>query len=224
MEGVVMDVVTYALTKKLTEFPLINEIENGDFSNGYIGWAISTGGTLSVACNTLYVTGNGGAASVTSFQHITTPFEVGKKYYMKCKMRVTNSLCTRVAIVVHLPDKTHLVVAQGSPMENNWYDLSGILEGTINGKSEIRLNHLYNTATDANGAVMECQYVLAINLTETFGVGNEPTAEEMDELLSCFPESWFDGKQNLPGKWVMTYLLNQVRDIKTAVVGLGGTV
>jgi len=54
-------------------------------------------------------------------------------------MRVTNSLCTRVAIVVQLPDKAHLVVAQGSPMENNWYDLSGILEGTINGKSEIRL-------------------------------------------------------------------------------------
>ena len=220
-----MDVVTYALTKKLTEFPLINEIENGDFSNGYIGWAaIGIGCTLSVANNTLYVTGNGGAASVTSFQHITTPFEVGKKYYMKCKMRVTNSLCTRVAIVVQLPDKAHLVVAQGSPMENNWYDLSGILEGTINGNGEIRLNHLYNTTTDANGAVMECQYVLAINLTETFGVGNEPTAEEMDELLSYFPESWFDGKQNLPGKWVMTYLLNQVRDIKTAVVGLGGTV
>jgi len=217
-----MDVVTYALAKKLTEFPMMNYIKNGDFSSGYTGWGAV--GTLSVANSTLYVTGSGEMPSVTSFQHITTPFEVGKKYYMKCKMRVTNSLCTRVAIVVQLPDKAHLVVAQGSPMENNWYDLSGILEGTINGKSEIRLNHLYNTATDANGAVMECQYVSVINLTDAFGAGNEPTKEEMDELLTYFPESWFDGRTTLPGKWVMTYLLNQVRNLKAAVVGLGGTV
>jgi len=33
-----MDVVTYALAKKLTEFPMMNYIKNGDFSSGYTGW------------------------------------------------------------------------------------------------------------------------------------------------------------------------------------------
>jgi hypothetical protein len=219
-----MNLTTYALAKKLTEFPMENYIKNGDFSNNHTGWEAGNG-TLSVADNTLYVTGNGNVASVTATQIIATLFEEGKKYYTKCKMRVTNSLCKRIAIVMHqLSDGSYYSVAsQMSPENNILYDLSGIFEAKTDSQYRIRLNHLYNSATDADGAVMECQYVLAINLTDTFGAGNEPTKEEMDALLSCFPESWFDGRQNLPGKWVMKYLLNQVRDLKTAVAGLGGT-
>jgi hypothetical protein len=219
-----MNLTTYALAKKLTEFPMENYIKNGDFSNNHTGWEEAKS-TLSVADNTLYVTGDGNAASVTAAQIITTFFEEGKKYYIKCKMCVMNSLCKRIAIVMgQLSDVSHyLVASQMSPENNILYDLSGIFEAKTDSQYQIRLNHLYNSATDADGAVMGCQYVLAINLTDTFGAGNEPTKEEMDALLSCFPESWFDGRQNLPGKWVMKYLLNQVRDLKTAVAGLGGT-
>jgi len=38
---------------------------------------------------------------------------------------------------------------------------------------------------------------IVINLTATFGAGNEPTVEQMDEIMSKFPNSWFDGTKNL---------------------------
>ena len=46
---------------------------------------------------------------------------------------------------------------------------------------------------------MEAHYddVIAINLTTTFGAGNEPTVEQMDEIMSKFENSWFDGTKNL---------------------------
>src|SRR5690606_27111425 len=35
--------------------------------------------------------------------------------------------------------------------------------------------------------------LIAINLTEVFGAGNEPTLEEMDLLISKIPSNWFEG-------------------------------
>ena len=34
---------------------------------------------------------------------------------------------------------------------------------------------------------------MQLNLTQIFGAGNEPTKEEMDKLLSVYPNSWFNG-------------------------------
>jgi hypothetical protein len=38
---------------------------------------------------------------------------------------------------------------------------------------------------------------IVINLTATFGAGKEPTVEQMDEIMSKFTNSWFDGTKNL---------------------------
>jgi len=54
--------------------------------------------------------------------------------------------------------------------------------------------------------VSRIEEILCIDLTAAFGVGNEPTVEEMDELMTYFPDGWFDGTVNLP---TMTYLLKQ---------------
>ncbi len=34
-------------------------------------------------------------------------------------------------------------------------------------------------------------------MTTTFGAGNEPSKEQMDEILKQFPDSWFDGTQEI---------------------------
>lgn len=54
---------------------------------------------------------------------------------------------------------------------------------------------------------------LMIDLTETFGVGNEPTQAQMDRLLTQFPNSWFDGTKNLfLARWALNELFRQDRD------------
>jgi hypothetical protein len=54
---------------------------------------------------------------------------------------------------------------------------------------------------------MEVQYVVVLNLTATFGAGNEPTVEQMDKILARFPNNWFDGTKNLfLAKWAMAEL------------------
>lgn len=40
--------------------------------------------------------------------------------------------------------------------------------------------------------------LLAINLTQTFGKGKEPTAAEMDKLINKFPDGWFESGVNNP--------------------------
>ena len=39
-------------------------------------------------------------------------------------------------------------------------------------------------------------YVIAVNLTEAFGDGVEPTTEDFKTILSKYPNSWFDGTVN----------------------------
>lgn len=44
-------------------------------------------------------------------------------------------------------------------------------------------------------------------VTATFDVGNEPTVTQIDRLLTQFPNSWFDGTQNLfLAKWALQEL------------------
>lgn len=59
---------------------------------------------------------------------------------------------------------------------------------------------------------------ITLDLTETFGAGNEPTQTQMDRLLTQFPNSWFDGTKNLfLARWAlaeMRRLDNEKANIK----------
>ena len=41
---------------------------------------------------------------------------------------------------------------------------------------------------------------MRINLTETFGAGNEPTEEEMNLLLDMLPVDYFEGEITIPAQ------------------------
>ena len=59
-----------------------------------------------------------------------------------------------------------------------------------------------------------------INLTETFGTGNEPTKEEMDELIKVI--GYIDGEYALNNKEMLIWTLALIRRNKNAIVALGG--
>ena len=46
---------------------------------------------------------------------------------------------------------------------------------------------------------MQIKDVSVVNLTDTFGAGNEPTKAQMDTIMSGYPNGWFNitAKANL---------------------------
>lgn len=166
-----------------------NLITNGDFSQGTTGW-IPGSANLSVIGNTLSVAGNGGSATASASQ--IPSLLTGSKYYVKAKVRVTNSTCIAIFVGTDINGNSLLIA---NPVINQWYVVSHIFARTTD--TNIRPRHVYADTSTANGKVMEVQYVEAIDLTATFGVGKEPTVEQMDEIMSRFTNSWFDGTKNL---------------------------
>lgn len=95
--------------------------------------------------------------------------------------------------------------------------VGGVQYLTISGASYYKYSQVL-TSTISTGAVLQLSVVggvgkiavknaLVIDLTTTFGAGNEPTATQMDRLLTQFPNSWFNGTENLfLAKWALNEL------------------
>ena len=171
-----------------TSFDATNLVSNGDFSNGTTGW-VASNSTPTVAANTLSVVGDGTATSPRVNQVVTGAY--GRKVYMRARVRVTNANAT--SIYFRTGDGV-IQSIQTAPVMNQWYNMH-ILGNFLT--NSIRIDHNYPDLATANGKVMEVQYVSAIDLTTTFGKGNEPTVEQMDAIMAKFENSWFDGTKNL---------------------------
>lgn len=174
----------------INSFIYSNIVSNGNF-NGTTGWSAS-GASLSASSNILKATGSGsnsicGAQNTTSVEATT-----GKKIYIVCKARVTNSSSTTMHIRIDgSVSGSSSVFAQASPVQNQWYTLSGVaaLSG-LNGNIQIVIRHGYADAATANGKVMEVQEVMAIDLTSLFGSGKEPSAADCVNIFK-----FADGKK-----------------------------
>jgi parallel beta-helix repeat protein len=172
---------------------------NSDFDNGTSGW-YADGATLSAANNILSVTANGSKFYAGIMQTIATQ-DVNKKYYTRIKTRVTNSDCSSISMFYNFGYEDRSVFVQANPIENQWYSFSAIITPTADINAPSIYHYYADTATAAN-KVMEIDNVIALNLTDIFcngviGTGNEPTCDEMDEILSHFPNSWFDGTEEI---------------------------
>ena len=190
-----------------------NHVTNGDFSNGTTGW-YGVQSELITANNILSVVGNGvGAVSIFA-QQTNTDYIMGNMYYVKARLRITGSQC--IAAVVYINSTTQGVASyidavniQNYPIVNQWYEINAIVIPTVDFGGKVRIGgyHNYPTAEDTLGKTMDVQYAALIDLTATFGAGNEPTAAQMDRLLTLFPNSWFDGTENLfLAKWALNEL------------------
>lgn len=72
------------------------------------------------------------------------------------------------------------------------------------------------------GDVFKLRNLTVIDLTETFGAGNEPTKEEMGELIKV--TGYIDGEYALNNKEMLMWTLSLIRGNKNAIISLGGTI
>jgi hypothetical protein len=181
-------ILNNALALKTDKLLATNLVTNGDFSNGTTGWSANNS-TISTSANTLINTGNGsGQFPRTNGGSI---FANNQTYYVRMRARVTNSNAVEM-FIGHGPSAIARITV---PIINQWYQVTGVVSNPLN--AELRIYHSYADSATANGKVMEVQYVSVLNLTQIFGAGNEPTKEQMDAMLSYFPNSWFNGTQDL---------------------------
>lgn len=85
-----------------------------------------------------------------------------------------------------------------------------------------------NIVFDGDGFKQVDDYVeiyqpLYLNITSFLGAGNEPTSEQLDDLLKQFPDNWFDGTRNLfNAKYFMNMYFKKITELENAITALGG--
>lgn len=163
-----------------------NRILNSNFESGISNWT-GNNATLSASNNILYIEGNGGNLTVQGFQTTEVPHDLGRKIFARAKCKVTNSSCTRIALVIanDVYENGIEVASVNSPVSGTEYDLYGIKTVTLAAeKTSIFLRHTYINAATANGKAMEVQEVFALDLNEA-GLKSK-TADELNEMFPFY--------------------------------------
>lgn len=177
------DVVNGQISVTLKGNTYFNSVINGNFAQGLTGWH-GNAATISAVNNILSVTGDGTSTSPYAQQITTLP--INNKIYAIAKLKVTNSDC----IKIEFRTDTQVFKTIDNPVMNTIYTASGIITNTSG--IRVRAFHHYVDAITSNGKVLEVKDVMVIDLTSTFGAGNEPTIEECDQIFA----NWFDGTKS----------------------------
>lgn len=178
-----------------TFVPMKNEVVNGDFRNGATAWSLANAAVIN---NELEITLT---SPVTVTQTLTTT--VGSQYYLRISGRSDGSTASLLARNYSTENVSNSLVFDFKSTSKT--ELSGILTNTLNGTT------LFMGRAGTTGKAY-IDDIMMIDLTKTFGAGNEPTKEEMDRLLAKYPNSFFDGTVNLTPKLLddLRYLTSDV--------------
>lgn len=178
---------------------LKNLVTNGDFSNGTTGWDAYLG-TKSATDGILNITCSGSQAQSfgQSWFSPTVSPAANHKIYVRISVRVTNSVCSSIRFfLAGTSGTTSFYPNKLTPTENAWYSISGVSMSQsvcVGDNLRLYIGQYYADAATAAGKVMQFDNALCIDLTATYGAGNEPSADYMDTYLSLrYVNSWFDG-------------------------------
>ncbi|WP_246517334.1 hypothetical protein [Clostridium aciditolerans] len=170
---------------------LTNLVTNGSFENSAFGW-IAGGGASSQVSTTLsyHYQGTTGAftnanGSGDGYYYQTPTLIESHKYYLCGWMYLTSyasgdKTCLESSVSGVSFDSTKL---------NQWQFLSTTGTALSSPRHEIRAGHVYSNFAQWQGA-LDC--ITLIDLTSSFGAGNEPTQSQMDAIMNTLG-GWFDG-------------------------------
>ena len=121
-------------------------------------------------------------ASVTNggpVQFMTTP--IGDKCYAVSRFKTDSASVRLYCVGVTTGTDAH-------PGDNEFHVISTII---VSPDSDNNRTGLRDTRLVGSGTPFSVDYVLMMNLSQIFGRGNEPTKEQMDELIkNCWYLEW----------------------------------
>lgn len=170
-------------TNSISDFPATNIVVNGDFSNKTNFW-YPVGGSITIANNlcSYKVENLNQANRIEQNIDIAIP---GHKYFVKGDI---HPLYSKEAYF-RIGDSTDFKKVMTKPNEKNV--ITDIVTAT--NTSRLRFYHYFGTDYKI-GDVVKFGYVLAWDLTSTFGAGNEPkNVKEAEMYLSDYLNMFFDG-------------------------------
>ena len=185
-------------------------ISNGDFVNT-TGWdaVSSSNGTLSVSNNELIYTVVGLVASSRIQQNgIHTPV-VGHKYYVRGDIYPKAANTSYIAFG---GVDTSII-----PLANQWNKISNVV--TPINTTAFRYYHPTNSGYVA-GDTFKFRRIMAVDLTATYGAGNEPTLGQFETILADLTNSWFGGTIEIEPAVYLTQALIQSKVDKEMGKGL----
>ena len=185
-----------------------NLVVNGDFSSGANGWVILAN-TATISDKLIF----NGVASANNGVHTEVPSSINNKLYLKFK--TTNEGETFPVVRIYNYD----TFDAGGSLSVDIETASTIFNSLLGG---VRLYFRQSSGLTYINATIDD--VMVIDLTATFGAGNEPTKEEMDLLISTLGIDYFEGEITIPAQKVMQWQLALIRKNKNAIIAFGGTI
>lgn len=178
---------------------MTNLVTNGDFSNGATGWTGSSS-SLAVESGAAILTANSQWPGIYQDKAYT----LGGKIYIRGAAKVINAPVNGtvdIALTVKGTTSgsyTNTLVANAVAGTSYPVSVVANTNGFI-GSLRIFANMSYSSSnpSDWTGKKTSWDNLLAIDLTATFGAGNEPTVAQMDRLMSYFPNKWFNGNASV---------------------------
>lgn len=168
---------------------LTNLVTNGDFSNGTTGWRKESCNFSSITDSRLSFIGSGTNQNFGIYSAMSPATQEGHKYYQRFSMRTFDDGCESFSVAYNGAPAAVIF----SPSKDTIYTLSRVWTQSSSTYNLIFAQSKWADAAAAAGKTFDVGYVLALDLTEAFGAGNEPTAAQMDAMLAKYPDSWFDG-------------------------------
>jgi len=202
-----------ALANKADKLFATNLVDNGDFNNGANGWILGSGITVTQQVDGIILTFNGTAA--TYALDFSGARVLDNKYFGLMKFRALSSgissVWYRVADVVGLE---LAAMTQSNPTIDTDYTIKGNVTCPSNGSYLGNIRIAFATAGDSLNKQVKLYRNEILNLTSIFGLGKEPTKEQMDWLLSKkFTNSWFNGTAELTSITDLLTLVNTKANI-----------
>ena len=187
------------LAGKADKVVLKNELVNPNFSDGLIGWDRSIENESVVNGNEVTITttseGRYGLYQINNQEGLKY---ISAEYYSEDK--IGSFTLGNTLVVTTVPNGI-------------WTRVS-----TVN--SDKGLIRFY--ADSGLDKHYKMRKPIIINITKTFGAGNEPTKEEMDELIKV--TGYIDDEYALNNKEMLIWTLALIRRNKNAIITLGGTI
>jgi prepilin-type N-terminal cleavage/methylation domain-containing protein len=170
---------------------LQNLVTNGDFGNGVTGWGPVGISSYSITGGIIHANFTGSATLPGFNQYFS--LVTGKKYYARYTYNsndMTNEKTFRFG------SSNYTIIYQNSANPGTQSTVVTALAGVSTASI---FNNGYTNHQPLNTEWLEFGNVVIIDLTETFGAGNELSRAQMDTIMSNYPNSWFNitAKANL---------------------------
>lgn len=190
-----------------------NLIKNGDFSDGTSGWfpIITNRDSLLLENNRLKIISSNNDFDLGTY--FTSPVLLANnKYYIRLKAESPNNNSEERFIIRKSYDNIFRDLMK-EPINQSTHSVIVEKEQDSATTGYITLN---GPKPEGQGYYYYIDYLMLINITEAFGAGNEPTKEQMDEIIDRF--GFIPNAQDLIDR--VEYKGNDLGDMENIIDGL----